>query len=77
MKYYKVIAKRGHCGAKKHSDFLLGIAAENAVDAAFRAMKFPSLKHSSIPQVVEISHDEYLEIRKVNAYSRYKQGNRR
>ena len=76
MKYYKVIAKRGHCGVKKHSDFLLGIVAENAVDAAFKAMRFPSLKHSSIPQVVEITKDEYIEIRKTNAYSRYKQGKR-
>lgn len=61
--YYKVLAKCGHVGKGYYFEGKFYIAAETASKAAFKARKFPRVKHDhkdAIISVTPITYKEYV-----------------
>lgn len=78
MKYFMVMCERGHCGIKRSTEIKFAVVAENLLHACAIARKMPSVKHSRpIIYGHEITETEYLEYKKMSAYDRYPQGNKR
>ena len=59
MKYYKARVKLGHMGRRKYIESTLYLEAENLIAAMDRAKGFPGVKHSKLPEVFEITKEEY------------------
>lgn len=70
MKYYKAIVKLGHMGSKKYAETVLYIEDNDMISAMVRAQSFPGVKHSIIPEVFEITKDEYLSGLEEKKYSK-------
>lgn len=71
MRYYRVTAKRGHCGRRKYMPITFVFAAQDAVCAMDLAKNMPGVKHGQmIIDCREISYADYMEYRRVSAYER-------
>lgn len=71
MRYYEVIARRGHCGAGNYMPIRFAFYAVNISDAVELARKMPGVKHHLfIISAKEITFDEYVTLRKSSAYER-------
>lgn len=78
MKYYLVMCHRGHCGTGHSTEIQFAIEARNLLDACDIAKKMPSVKHTRM--IIcgrEITKEEYTEYRKISAYDRYSNINKR
>ena len=69
MKYYKAIVKLGHMGRKRYAEAVIYLQAENIIKAMKSAQNFPGVKHSKIPELFEISKQEYTKGREAEEYS--------
>ena len=78
MRYYKITALGGHCGARRSIDLIFYIEAENMFEAMTKCRKMPAVKHTkpyAIKMAVEISKEEYIESREgYSAYDAYRSG---
>lgn len=74
MKYWLVCCYVGHCGRRKNPrEIALVIEAETSVEAMLIARKFPGVKHHKSKYLCytkEITKEEYLERKKINAYNK-------
>ena len=74
MKYWLVCCYVGHCGRRKNPrEIALVIEAETSVQAMLIARKFPGVKHHKSKYLCytkEITKEEYLERKKINAYDK-------
>ena len=73
-KFYKVTAKCGHVGRHNYILIEYPVSAFNAKDAAKYARQIPRVKHDhkdAIREVVEISRDEYIELKRKNDEDEY------
>lgn len=71
MRYYRVTAKRGHCGTGQFMPITFGFCAENIMKAMDMAKMMPSVKHTAmILEAHEISWPEYRALISTNAYNR-------
>lgn len=72
MKFYLVTCERGHCGKGNCSYIKFAFEADNMMAAVDMARSMPSVKHTRLCTAAkEITYEEYIEYRKVNAYDRY------
>lgn len=75
MRYFKVTARRGHCGNNRYLPITFGIMAPNMIAAMDMAKQMPGVKHSSsILGAAEISYSEYRHLVSTNAYKRVEGG---
>ena len=72
MKYNKVTCMRGHLGrGYTHGLITFYYVAESIMHAINIAKKQGGVKHSRMPvNCVEITYEEYITNKKVNAYDR-------
>lgn len=71
MRFFKVTARRGHCGNGRYIPIVFAFAAKDITDAVDRAKRMPGVKHRQfILSAQEISRSEYVSLRKVSAYER-------
>ena len=61
MKYYKAMVKLGHMGRKKYLETVIYLEAENIINAMAKAKGFPGVKHARLPELYEISKEEYIQ----------------
>ena len=74
MKYYMVMCHRGHCGTGHSTEIKFAFYANNLLEACDHARKMPSVKHTKmVIYGKEITKEEYIEYRAINAYDRYNQ----
>lgn len=74
MKFYMVVCERGHCGCGNSNYIKFAFEALNMMEAVDMARKMPSVKHSKFcVNAKEITYEEYVEYRTINAYDRYEQ----
>ena len=69
-KYYKVLAKCGHVGRNNYTLKEFAVIANSAKESAAFVRNAPRVKHhhkDAIRSVEEISHEEYLELRRSNS----------
>ena len=78
MKYFMIVCHRGHCGTGHGTEIKFAIRAKNLLDACDIARKMPSVKHTRMAIYgKEITQEEYNDYRKVSAYQRFGQYERR
>jgi hypothetical protein len=66
-----VMCYRGHCGTGHSTEIKFAIAANNLLEACDKAKRMPSVKHTRMIMAgKEISEQEYIEYREINAYQR-------
>lgn len=73
-KYFKVVAKCGHVGRKHYVPIAFAVEAESGKEAARLTRDFPRVKHTqkfAILNCIEISFDEYEELREINSKDEY------
>lgn len=74
QKYFKAICLGGHKGGSNEGELSFALKAADIVAAYKKARSLPCVKHTrcdAVQSVKEITKEEYLELRKTNAYSRY------
>ena len=70
-RYFLITCDRGHCGNGHSSTITFAFEAKNLIAAMDMGKQMPSVKHTRLPiSGVEISEQEYIEYRKINAYER-------
>jgi hypothetical protein len=78
MKYFMIVCHRGHCRSGRSTEIKFVFEAENLVAACENARRMPSVKHSRMVLYGrEISKLEYEDFRKISAYERYSQHQKR
>ena len=71
MRYWLISCPRGHYGTGRYVDITFAIAAKDLLSATRIAMKMPMVKHHRTPLCGhEITHEEFIERNKINAYDR-------
>ena len=74
MAYFKVIVKVGHLGKGHSTEIPLYIEANNMYSAMKKAQKIPAVKHTRIPDKVQvITEEEFLAGREENKYIKFMQ----
>ena len=74
IRYYKVICLGGHKGGSNIGELCFGLKAYNIMEVYDKARQMPCVKHTkvnAIQSVVEITKEEYKELKENNIYSRY------
>ena len=70
-RYFLVTCHRGHCGNGNSSAITFAFEAKNLIEAMDMGKRMPSVKHTRmIMSGKEISEQEYVEYRQINAYQR-------
>lgn len=78
MKYFMVMCHRGHCGNGRSTEIKFAIKANNLLDACDKARRMPSVKHTRMAIYgKEITEQEYNEYRRISAYDRFNQNQRK
>ena len=71
MRYFKITAKQGHCGAGRYRPITFAVYGNNLLEAMDHVKKMPSVKHREMILCGhEISFSEYCAYRKISAYER-------
>ncbi len=71
MRYFKIVAPRGHCGVGHSTEIAFVFQAANLLEAMSKAKRMPAVKHTRmILSGKEITEAEYREYRKTSAYAR-------
>lgn len=71
MRYFLITCHRGHCGFGHSSSITFAFEAKNLIDAMDMGKRMPSVKHTRmIMSGKEITHEEYVAYRQINAYER-------
>lgn len=71
MRYFLITCHRGHCGFGHSSTITFAFEAKNLIEAMDMGKRMPSVKHTRmIIAGKEISQQEYIEYREINAYRR-------
>ena len=71
MRYFLVTCHRGHCGFGHSSSITFAFEAKNLIEAMDMGKRMPSVKHTRmILNGKEITREEYIEYRQINAYER-------
>ena len=71
MRYFLITCHRGHCGFGHSSTITFAFEAKNLIEAMDMGKHMPSVKHTRmIIAGKEISQQEYIEYREINAYQR-------
>lgn len=72
QKYYRICVPRGHVGSGKSQEIVFYIEADDIATAVKKAMMMPGVKHSRYASnATEVTKEEYVEGRKVSAYTKY------
>lgn len=70
-KYYKATMERGHVGCGYHNAYItFYYKCNNLIEAMQRAQRQGGVKHTRIPNCVEITKEEYEANIVTNAYVR-------
>lgn len=70
-RYFLITCHRGHCGNGHSSAITFAFEAKNLIEAMDMGKRMPSVKHTRMIMAgKEISEQEYIEYRNVNAYQR-------
>lgn len=70
-RYFLITCHRGHCGYGHSSAITFAFEAKNLIEAMDMGKRMPSVKHTRMIMAgKEISEEEYIEYRTVNAYQR-------
>ena len=70
-RYFLITCHRGHCGYGRSTPITFAFEANNLIEAMDMGKKMPSVKHTRMIMFgKEISKQEYIEYREINAYQR-------
>lgn len=73
MKHYAVTVMRGHQGRHFNVPITFYFKAQNMIEAMSHARRMPGVKHTNTRAIMgcrEITEKEYIDGRKVSAYTR-------
>ncbi len=70
MRYFKAIAKMGHYGCGKWRDVPIYVYANNLIDAMIFVKALPAIKLGKIPDLKEITEEEFIIGRAQDEYKR-------
>ena len=74
MNFYKIIAKAGHQGIKRHTDIPVYLSARNISEAMFHLKRLPMVKKGNTfttSSLTIIDEEEFIEGILTNQYNKY------